>query len=47
VIADIVRIETGLPVVEIEVPVICEPVLTSLRTRIRALVETAIARRKK
>ncbi|MCX6344397.1 MAG: 2-hydroxyacyl-CoA dehydratase family protein [Armatimonadetes bacterium] len=44
VIADLVRSELGLPVVEIEVPPITDAMIPTLRTRIEALIETAIRR---
>ena len=47
IIAAAVRRELGLPVLEIEVPPISESVRTSLQTRLQALVETVLTRRKK
>jgi hypothetical protein len=45
VIADVVRQRSGLPVVEIEVPPITDSLEPSLRTRLEALVETAVDKR--
>jgi benzoyl-CoA reductase/2-hydroxyglutaryl-CoA dehydratase subunit BcrC/BadD/HgdB len=47
VIRDIVRSEVGIPVLEIEVPTVCDPILPTLRTRLEALVETVKERRQK
>ena len=46
VIAEAVRAKLGLPVVELEVPPIADAGLPTLRTRIEALVETVMERRK-
>ena len=46
VIADRVSSELDLPVVEIEVPPLCDAMMPTLRTRIEALVEVARSRRK-
>ncbi len=46
-IARTVRRRLGLPVVEIEVPPLIEPVLPALRTRLEALVEAARERRRR
>jgi benzoyl-CoA reductase/2-hydroxyglutaryl-CoA dehydratase subunit BcrC/BadD/HgdB len=46
VIADVVRRSLGLPVVEIEVPPVADPLIPTLRTRLEALVETVHLRRK-
>jgi benzoyl-CoA reductase/2-hydroxyglutaryl-CoA dehydratase subunit BcrC/BadD/HgdB len=45
VISDMVRSETGLPVVEIEVPPVCDPMMPTLRTRLQALVESVREKR--
>ncbi|MBT3193321.1 MAG: 2-hydroxyacyl-CoA dehydratase [Victivallales bacterium] len=45
-IADTVSRELDLPVVEIEVPPLCDAMLPTLQTRMEALVEVARARRK-
>jgi benzoyl-CoA reductase/2-hydroxyglutaryl-CoA dehydratase subunit BcrC/BadD/HgdB len=45
VIVDTVKRELDLPVVEIEVPPLCDAMLPTLQTRIEALVEVARARR--
>jgi benzoyl-CoA reductase/2-hydroxyglutaryl-CoA dehydratase subunit BcrC/BadD/HgdB len=47
IISDIVRRRLELPVVEIEVPPVSDSFQATLRTRLEALVETAIERRKK
>ena len=44
IIADIVRKQAGLPVVEIEVPPLADAMLPSLNTRLTALIETARGR---
>lgn len=44
-IAEAVRRELGLPVLEIEVPPVSDALLPTLRTRLEALVETAEGRR--
>ena len=44
ILAEEIRLRLGLPVVEIEVPPICDFVAESLRTRIGALVETVRGR---
>lgn len=44
---DWVTAELGLPVVEVEVPPVCDALLPTLRTRLQALVETAQAKRSK
>ena len=41
ILAEIIRSRTGRPVVEMEVPSVCDPMAASLRTRLEALVETA------
>lgn len=46
VIAEMVRERLGLPVVEVEVPPVIDSMLPTLTTRIEALVETAVERRK-
>jgi len=46
VIGEVVRRRLGLPVVEIEVPTVADAVLPGLRTRLEALVEAALERRK-
>ena len=45
IIAEIVREELPIPVVELEVPPLADPVRATLRTRIEALVETVKERR--
>ena len=45
IIADVVRERCGVPVVEIEVPPITDSIEASLRTRLEALVETAMENR--
>jgi benzoyl-CoA reductase/2-hydroxyglutaryl-CoA dehydratase subunit BcrC/BadD/HgdB len=47
VIAEVVREEMGIPVVEIEVPPVMDAMLPTLSTRIEALIETAITRRQR
>jgi hypothetical protein len=37
--------QTGLPVVEVEVPPVCDALLPVLRTRLQAVMEMARARR--
>jgi len=45
VIAEIVRTELDLPVVELEVPPVADPMLPTLRTRLEAIAETVLKRR--
>ncbi|MCX5684660.1 MAG: 2-hydroxyacyl-CoA dehydratase family protein [Planctomycetota bacterium] len=47
VIGDIVRQQIGLPVVELEVPPLADPLWPTLKTRLEALVETVLERRKR
>jgi hypothetical protein len=47
IIAEYIRKETDLPVLEIEVPCISDPIVPSIRTRIEALMESIKARRSK
>lgn len=47
VIGQVVRTRLGVPVVELEVPPLADTMEPSLRTRLEALVETAIRRRKR
>jgi len=47
IIGDIVRSRRGIPVLEIEVPPVCDSMESTLRTRIEALIETVIERRKR
>ena len=47
VIGEIVRSELGLPVVELEVPPVADPMWPTLTTRLEALVETVLERRKR
>jgi hypothetical protein len=47
VIGRIVREELGLPVVELEVPPVADPMWPTLKTRLDALVETVLERRKR
>ena len=44
--AETIREQTGLPVLEIEVPPVCDSLFPSLKTRIKALVETVKEGRK-
>jgi benzoyl-CoA reductase/2-hydroxyglutaryl-CoA dehydratase subunit BcrC/BadD/HgdB len=46
VIADRVKDELGLPVVELEVPPVCDAMMPTLQTRIEALIEVARSRRR-
>jgi benzoyl-CoA reductase/2-hydroxyglutaryl-CoA dehydratase subunit BcrC/BadD/HgdB len=45
VIADVIRDRIAVPVVEIEVPPVADALMPTLRTRLEALVETALALR--
>ena len=45
VIAEIVRTRLDLPVVELEVPTVADPMLPTLRTRLEAIAETVLKRR--
>ena len=45
VIGEAVRARLGLPVVELEVPPVIDPLLPTLTTRLEALVETVRERR--
>lgn len=45
VIADMVRDQLGIPTTELEVPPIADALMPALRTRIQALIETALVRR--
>ena len=45
IILDIVRREIGIPAIEIEIPTVSDPMRPGLVSRLRALVETAQARR--
>jgi hypothetical protein len=47
VIGEIVRDELSLPVVELEVPPVADPMWPTLTTRLEALVETVLERRKR
>ncbi len=47
VIAGVVEREAGLPVAEIEVPPLADPLLPAIRNRLEALVEAALQRRGK
>jgi hypothetical protein len=47
VIGNIVREQLGLPVVELEVPCVADPLWPALRTRLEAPVETVLERRKR
>ena len=47
VIGEIVRQQIGLPVVELEVPPVADPLWPTLKTRLEALVETVMERRSK
>jgi hypothetical protein len=47
VIGQIVRETLGLPVVELEVPPVADPMWPTLKTRLEALVETVMERRKR
>jgi len=46
IIRETVEDELGLPVIEIEVPPLCDALEPALRTRLEALVETAMERRR-
>ncbi len=46
IIADRVRSRLKIPVLEIEVPPVCDALMSSLRSRLEALMETAKARRR-
>lgn len=43
---ELIHSQTGLPVIELEVPPVCDALLPALRTRLQALTETARARRR-
>jgi hypothetical protein len=45
IIREIVRRKIGIPVIELEIPPVCDALLPSLGSRLQALVETARARR--
>ena len=45
-IRDIISKETHLPVLEIEVPPLSDPMIPALRTRLEAIVEVARERRR-
>jgi hypothetical protein len=45
IIREIVRREIGIPAIEIEIPPVCDAMLPSLASGLRALVETARSRR--
>ena len=45
IIAEAVRRQLQLPVIELEIPPVCDAMLPGLRTRLQALVETVQARR--
>jgi len=47
IIGQIVRQQIGLPVVELEVPPVADPLWPTLKTRLEALVETVLERRKR
>ncbi len=47
IIAESIRKKCNLPVVEIEVPPVCDAMKPSLRTRFAALIEVIMERRKK
>jgi hypothetical protein len=47
IILEIVRRETGIPAIELEIPPVCDAMRPSLGSRLQALVETAQARRTK
>ena len=46
VIREQVAAHLGLPVVEVEIPPVCDALLPALRTRLQAVMEIARARRK-
>lgn len=46
IIREHIAADTELPVVEVEIPPVCDALLTALRTRLQALMETARARRR-
>jgi hypothetical protein len=41
IICEIVRQQTGIPIIELEIPPVCDAMLPSLGSRLQALVETA------
>ena len=45
IILEIVGRELGIPIIELEIPPVCDAMLPTLGTRLQALVETARARR--
>ena len=45
IIREIVRRETGLPTIELEIPPVCDAMLPTLASRLQALVETVKGRR--
>jgi hypothetical protein len=45
IIGDLVREQLGIPVIELEIPPICDAMLPALGSRLQALIETARARR--
>jgi len=47
IIREIVRRQIGIPVIELEIPSVCDAMLPALGSRLRALFETAQARRTK
>jgi hypothetical protein len=47
IIREIVRQQIGIPVIELEIPPVCDAMLTNLGSRLQALLETARARRSK
>jgi hypothetical protein len=47
IIREIVRQQIGIPVIELEIPPVCDAMLPTLGSRLQALVETARARRTK
>ena len=44
-IRDLVRRELGLPTIELEIPPVCDAMLSTLASRLQALVEIAVSRR--
>ena len=47
IIREIVRQQIGIPVIELEIPPVCDAMLPNLGSRLQALIETARARRTK
>jgi hypothetical protein len=45
IIREVVRMELGIPAIELEIPPVCDAMLPTLGSRLQALLETAKARR--